>query len=85
MEIKEIIPQKVKMVKLKVVKKVIILVLLVAISIGLLVVGNGYDMYKEALEQMPLEEKIESIREKENYTKQAINIMKYSIKIQISY
>lgn len=54
---------------MKVIKKIVFVVLIFTISIGLLVVGNGYDMYKEALEQMPLEEKIENIREKENYTK----------------
>lgn len=54
---------------MKVIKKIVFVVLIFTISIGLLVVGNGYDMYKEALEQMPLEEKIDNIREKENYTK----------------
>lgn len=54
---------------MKVIKKIVFVVLIFTISIGLLVVGNGYDMYKEALEQMPLEEKRENIREKENYTK----------------
>lgn len=43
---------------MKVIKKIVFVVLIFTISIGLLVVGNGYDMYKEALEQMPLEEKI---------------------------
>ena len=39
---------------MKVIKKIIFVVILVAISISLLVIGNGYNMYKEALEQMPL-------------------------------
>lgn len=54
---------------MKVVKKIIFVVVLVSISIGLLVIGNGYDMYQEALEQMPLEQKIENIQEKNYYTK----------------
>ena len=54
---------------MKVIKKIIFVVILVAISISLLVIGNGYNMYKEALEQMPLSKKVASIREKENYAK----------------
>ena len=54
---------------MKVIKKIIFVVILVAISISLLVIGNGYNMYKEALEQMPLSKKVVSIIEKENYAK----------------
>lgn len=54
---------------MKVVKRTIFVVILVSISIGLLVVGKGYDMYKDAINQMPLDEKIASIKEKQNYTK----------------
>lgn len=53
---------------MKVLKKVIFVVILISISIGLLVVGEGYDMYKEALKNMPLEEKVQSIKQKSNYT-----------------
>ena len=49
--------------------KVAFLVVLILLSIALLFVGNGYSMYKEAIENIPLEEKIEEIQEKENYTK----------------
>ena len=49
--------------------KVAFLVVLILLSIALLFVGNGYSMYKEAIENTPLEEKIEEIQEKENYTK----------------
>ena len=52
---------------MKVIKKVIILVVLIILSIGLLIIGNGYDMYKNALEEMPLDQKIANIKEKENY------------------
>lgn len=54
---------------MKVVGKIILVVALVSISIAIAVIGNGYDMYKEALEEMPLEEQIAEIRQKENYTK----------------
>ena len=54
---------------MKVIRKIIFVVILVAISISLLVIGNGYNMYKEALEQMPLSKKVASIIETENYAK----------------
>lgn len=57
---------------MKVLKKiifVIFIILLFAISIGILAIGEGYEMYQEALKQMPLDEKIQSIKQKENYTK----------------
>jgi len=56
-------------VEMKVIKNIIFVVIVVSISIGLLVVGNGYDMYKDAISKMPLTEKVETIKEKENYTK----------------
>lgn len=51
---------------MRVVKKIIFAVVLISISIALLVVGNGYDMYKEALKQEPLAPKIENIQKKES-------------------
>jgi len=54
---------------MKILKKVIIIIVLFCISIGLLVIGNGYNMYKNALNQMPLSKMIKTIKEKENYTK----------------
>ena len=56
----------------KVIKKflfIVFLLVIIAVSIGLMVVQSGYNMYKEALEQVSLDDKIESIREKDNYTK----------------
>lgn len=47
--------------EMKVIKKVILVVLLVSASIAVLVIGNGYNMYKEAIEQMPLEQKVQRI------------------------
>lgn len=49
--------------------KIVLIISLVIISVSIAVVGNGYEMYKEALEAMPLEEKVASIRKDENYTK----------------
>lgn len=54
---------------MKIIKKVIFIVILVVLSIGLLVVSNGYNMYKEALESVPLSEKIVTIKSKEEYAK----------------
>lgn len=54
---------------MKILKRVILVVLLVIMGTGAWFIGSGYNMYKNALKQMPLEEKIKSIREKENYTK----------------
>ena len=47
--------------------KVLIFLLLIGISIALLFVNNGYNIYKEAIKSKPLEEKVLEIREKENY------------------
>lgn len=49
--------------------KLLVIVILIGISIGLLVLGKGYNMYKEALLETPLEQKVEKIKEKKNYTK----------------
>lgn len=54
---------------MKMLKKVILVLIFFFISIALVAVGNGYDMYKAALEEIPLEEKVASIREKNNYAK----------------
>ena len=46
--------------------KFLVILTLITISIGLLVIGNGYNMYKNAIEENPLQEKVEEIRSKEN-------------------
>jgi len=56
-------------VEMKMFKKVILAIILFSISIGLVAIGNGYDMYKTALSKEPLEVKVKSIKEKENYAK----------------
>lgn len=54
---------------MKLVRRIIFLIMLVVMSIGFLVIGNGYDMYKKAIDEMPIVEKINSIKQKDNYTK----------------
>ena len=48
--------------------KILIILLLIGRSIALLFVGKGYKMYKEAIENVPLEEKVQEIQSKESYT-----------------
>ncbi len=58
---------------MKLLKRAIIVIILLVILIGIfmtaLVVKDGYDMYKQAIEETPLSERVQSIRNKENYTK----------------
>lgn len=54
---------------MKVLKRVIFIIILVLLFAGLLLVGKGYNMYKDAIKKVSLSEKIESIKEKDNYTK----------------
>ena len=54
---------------MKILKKLIIIVLIVLISISLVIVQKGYNMYKEAIEKSSLENEIELIKNKKNYTK----------------
>ena len=54
---------------MKTVLKVVFILMLIGISIGLLLIGKGYNIYKEAIQETPLEEKVEEIKSKENYTK----------------
>lgn len=48
--------------------KFLLIIFLIGLSICLIYVGAGYGMYKEAIEAVPLEEKVAEIREKEDYT-----------------
>ena len=54
---------------MKIFRNIVLVVLIVVITIGIRFVGLGYSIYKEALNGMPLEEKVASIQVKENYTK----------------
>ena len=53
---------------MKLLKKVIIGTILLCLIIGIIVVGNGYMMYKEAIEEIPLSTLVEEIKSKQNYT-----------------
>lgn len=54
---------------MKIIRNILITVVLIGIVVGGIFVKNGYDMYKNALEKMPLEVKISSIKEKTMYAK----------------
>ena len=53
----------------KVIIKVLIIILVILISFGLILIGTGFSMYQKAIQEVPLSEKVEEIRNKENYTK----------------
>ena len=46
------------------IKRIILIIILIVTSVVLLLVGNGYNMYKEALEENSLSEKISKIKSK---------------------
>ena len=50
-------------------KKFLLIISLVILSIVAILIGQGYKMYKDAIDKIPLAEKIETIKEKEEYTK----------------
>lgn len=54
---------------MKLLKKVIIGTILLCLIIGIIVVGNGYVMYKNAIEETPLSVMVQEIKNKDNYTK----------------
>ena len=43
---------------MKILKRIIFIVVLISMSIALLFVGNGYDMYKKSIEETSVEDKI---------------------------
>ena len=54
---------------MKKVLKLVFIILLACTSIALLFIGNGYNMYKEAITQTSIKDKIVEIQNKKNYTK----------------
>ena len=54
---------------MKVIKKIIILIILIILFAGAILTYKGYNMYKEALSKISVKDKVEELREKENYTK----------------
>lgn len=54
---------------MKVLKRIMFVVILMLACMGLLLINSGYMMYKEAIKSEPLIQKVENIKNKENYTK----------------
>lgn len=54
---------------MKVIKRIIIFVILVTIFIGAVITYKGYTLYKEALEEISVKDKVEVLRANENYVK----------------
>ena len=46
----------------KVIIKVLIIILVILISFGLILIGTGFSMYQEAIQEVPLSEKVVEIR-----------------------
>ena len=53
---------------MKVIKKIIIFIILVALFAGAILTYKGYKMYKQALEKISVQDKVEELRSEENYT-----------------
>ena len=53
---------------MKVFRKILLVLFLVLMSILLLIIGQGYSMYQNAISENPLEEKVSQIQQKENFT-----------------
>lgn len=53
---------------MKIFKRIVLGIIICVVVAGLVFVGNSYHVYKEALRQIPLAEKVEMIQSKENYT-----------------
>lgn len=54
---------------MKKVLKVVVVIMLFFLSIAILLIGNGYSMYKQVLDKKPIDEQVAAIKLKENYTK----------------
>lgn len=52
----------------KLIVKILIVICIVILSFGMIIAGTGYNMYKKALENTPLNEMVKQIKEKDNYT-----------------
>ena len=51
----------------KIIGKILVIAIIVIFILGLIIIGQGYSMYKEAIEEVPLNQKVEEIKSKENY------------------
>ena len=51
----------------KIIGKILVIAIIVIFILGLIIIGQGHSMYKEAIEKVPLNQKVEEIKSKENY------------------
>lgn len=54
---------------MKVIKRIIIFIILVVIFFGTILTYKGYTIYKEALDEISVKDKVEELRAQENYTR----------------
>ncbi len=54
---------------MKIIKRIIIIVLVIIIFIGAIITYKGYSLYKQALDEISVKDKVTEIKSKENYTK----------------
>lgn len=54
---------------MKVIKRIIIFIILVALFAGAILIYQGYDMYREALDKISVKDKVAELQAEENYTK----------------
>lgn len=54
---------------MKIIKRIVFTILTIIIGISLIFIHNGYKMYKDAIKEKPLIEKVEEIKKRNNYTK----------------
>ena len=52
---------------MKVIKRVLLLVLIIIVAGASIVIGQGYQMYIEAVEKVPVEQKAQEIMEIDHY------------------
>ena len=54
---------------MKVIKRIVIFIILVVLLVGTFITYQGYNMYKEALEEISVKDKLTELQAQENYTK----------------
>lgn len=54
---------------MKFIKRIIVLIILVVLFAGAVLTYQGYTMYKEALDQLSVKDKVAELQEQENYTR----------------
>ena len=54
---------------MKAIKKLFTFIFLIILVIIIIVGYDGYKMYKQAITELPIDEKIQEIKNKKNYTK----------------